>query len=68
MKDTTSSGGDPRSNNWQKSYSGKKGHVPDGDFGEMGASVTESRHNGSGDSVYKQRHGRKRTFGGVSKR
>lgn len=63
MKDESSGGLAPFTNNYEKVYSGKKGRVPNADFGEQGANVTESHHNGNGDSKFKTRGGRKGSKG-----
>jgi hypothetical protein len=64
MKDKSSGGLAPFTNNYEVEYGGRKGKIPNADFGTAGANVKESRHNGTGDSKYKTRGARKGAFGG----
>lgn len=68
MKDQSSGKLAGWTNNYEVEYGGKKGKVPNADFGSHGANVTESHHNGTGDSKYKTRGARKGAFGGMAKR
>ena len=60
MPKDMSTGEEPFSNNYKKSYGGKKGHVPNADYASAGANVTESRLNRGGDMAFRgKRSGRK---------
>ena len=60
MPKDTSHGEEPYSNNYHKTYGGKAGHIPNSNFGEVGANVTESRLNRGGDMAFRgKRSGRK---------
>lgn len=67
MKDT-SKGPEPYSNNYSKTYTGKAGHLPNANYAEVGANVTESHYNRGGDMAFRgKRSGRKGGNGMKSK-
>ena len=60
MPKDSSTGEEPFSNNYKKTYEGKLGHIPNADYGSAGANVTESRLNRGGDMAFRgKRSGRK---------
>ena len=61
MKDKSQGKLAPWTNNYEQAYSGKKGQIPNADFGAHGANVKESHHNTTGDKVFKT--GRSGKFG-----